>query len=93
MLAKHKRLWSDLAFRTEHYSGDTVDPEWRKLFTKFPDRFTVGTDTFAPERWYYVEEHAKSARAWLKSLPADLADRIAYKNAETLAAWALKGKE
>lgn len=93
MLAKHKRLWADLAFRTEHYSGETVDPEWRKLFVKFPERFTVGTDTFAPERWYYVEEHAKSARAWLKSLPADLADRIAYKNAEALAAWALKGKE
>jgi len=93
MLARHKRLWADLAFRTEHYSGSTVDPEWKKLFVAYPDRFTLGTDTFAPERWYYVEEHAKTARAWLDTLPADLADRIAYKNAEALAAWALKGKE
>lgn len=93
MLAKHKRLWSDLAFRTEHHSGATVDPEWKKLFVKFPDRFMVGTDTFAPERWYYVQEHAKSARTWLKALPADLADRIAYRNAEALAGWALEGKE
>jgi len=92
MLSKHKRLWSDLAFRTEHASGGSVDPEWRKLFLKFPDRFTVGTDTFAPERWYYVGEHAKWTRGWLKSLPADLADRIAYKNAEALAAWALRKK-
>jgi len=93
MLAKHKRLWADLAFRTEHYSGERVDGQWRKLFVAFPDRFTLGTDTFAPERWLHVVEHAQSARAWLKSLPSDLADRIAYKNAEALAAWALKGKE
>jgi len=93
MLAKHKRLWSDLAFRTEHYSGGSIDPEWKKLFVKFPGRFTLGTDTFAPSRWDYVEEHAKNARVWLKALPADIADRIAFRNAETLAGWALKGKE
>jgi len=40
-----------------------------------------------------VEEHAKSARAWLNALPAGLADRIAFRNAEALAGWALKGKE
>ena len=92
MLAKHKRLWSDLAFRTEHASDGKVDAEWRKLFEKFPNRFMVGTDTFAPERWHFVVEHAKWSRGWLKSLPAALADRIAYKNAEALAAWAMQKK-
>ena len=52
----------------------------------------VGTDTFAPERWYFVQEHAKWNREWMESLPADLADRIAYRNAETLATWALSAK-
>ena len=57
-LRKHKNLWADLAFRSEHGSGGKVPPEWRALFTEFPDRFMVGTDTFTPERWFYIVEHA-----------------------------------
>ena len=92
MLARYKRLWSDLAFRSQHASDGKVEPEWLALFKAFPDRFMVGTDTFAPERWYFVREHAAWNRAWLKSPPDDLADRIAYKNAEALAKWALSDK-
>lgn len=44
----------------------------------------IGTDTFTPERWYYVVEHAGWSRAWLGDLPADLAARIGHKNAEAL---------
>lgn len=92
MLARYKRLWSDLAFRSQHATDGKVEPEWLALFKAFPDRFMVGTDTFAPERWYFVQQHADWNRAWLKSLPADLADKIAYKNAEALAKWALSDK-
>ncbi|MBF0277421.1 MAG: amidohydrolase family protein [SAR324 cluster bacterium] len=84
LLAKYKRLWADLAFRSEHADGDKVDPEWEKLFLEFPDRILLGTDTFTPERWYYVVENAEQSRAWLQSLPRDLAENIAYKNAEAL---------
>ena len=63
MLRKHKNLWCDLAFRTDHGSGGKVDPAWRKVFLEFPDRFMVGTDTFTPERWHYVGEHADWSRA------------------------------
>jgi hypothetical protein len=84
MLRKHKSLWADLAFRSEHGSGGKVPSEWREVFTEFPDRFMVGTDTFVPERWHYVPEHATFSRAWLADLPADLAERIAWKNAEAL---------
>lgn len=84
LLAKHRNLWSDLAFRNDHAAGGKVTPEWRALFEAFPDRFMVGTDSYTPERWYYVEEHAKWSRAWLKDLPADLARRIAFQNAEAL---------
>ena len=87
MLAKHKHLWADLAFRSDHGAGGKVDPEWRKAFLAFPDRFMVGTDTFAPERWFYVAEHASWSRAWLADLPEDVARKIAYENAEALAAW------
>ena len=93
MLAKHKRLWSDLAFRSSHGAGGKADAEWAKLFAEFPDRFMIGTDTYTPERWYFVEEHASWSRTWLQSLPRDLAERIGWKNATALADWALKGKE
>jgi predicted TIM-barrel fold metal-dependent hydrolase len=93
MLAKHKRLWSDLAFRSNHGAGGKADPEWAKLFAEFPDRFMIGTDTYTPERWYFVEEHANWSRSWLQSLPRDLAERIAWKNAMALANWALQIKD
>ena len=48
MLRKHKNLWCDLAFRTDHARGGKVDPDWRAAFLEFPDRFMVGTDTFTP---------------------------------------------
>jgi len=93
MLAKHKRLWSDLTFRSSHGSGGNVDPSWAKLFAELPNHFMIGTDTYTPERWYFVEEHASRSRAWLQSLPRALAERIAWKNATDLPNWALKIKD
>ncbi|HTQ02066.1 MAG TPA: amidohydrolase family protein [Casimicrobiaceae bacterium] len=87
MLRKHKNLWCDLAFRTEHGAGGRVPAEWRALFTEFPDRFMVGTDTFTPERWHYIVEHANWSRAWLADLPPALAERIAWRNADALFAF------
>lgn len=84
MLRKHKNLWCDLAFRSDHASNGKIDPAWRAAFIEFPDRFMVGTDTFTPERWHFVVEHANWSRQWLADLPPDVAERIAYKNGETL---------
>jgi predicted TIM-barrel fold metal-dependent hydrolase len=84
MLSRHKNLWSDLAFRSEHAVNGKVAPEWRAAFEAHPDRFMIGTDTFAPERWYYIGDHATYSREWLSTLPRDLAENIAYKNAERM---------
>lgn len=84
MLAQHANLWCDLAFRTDHASGGKVDPEWRKLFLEFPDRFLVGTDSFTPERWHYVGPHANWSREWLADLPREVAEAIAWRNGERL---------
>ena len=84
MLRKHPNLWCDLAFRSDHASGAKVDPAWRAAFLEFPDRFLLGTDTFTPERWYYVVEHARWARQWLADLPPAVAEQIGWKNGETL---------
>ena len=85
-LASHPRLWSDLAFRSEMASGGSLDPQWKALFLAHPDRFMVGTDTFAPERWYYVGPHAEFSRRWLADLPDDVARKIAHENAEAMIA-------
>ena len=84
MLRKHRNLWCDLAFRTDHASGGKVDPAWRAVFLEFADRFMVGTDSYTPERWHYIAEHADWSRKWLADLPRDVAEKIAWKNGETL---------
>ncbi|HEX5612656.1 MAG TPA: amidohydrolase family protein [Burkholderiales bacterium] len=92
MLRKHPNLWADLAFRSDHGSGGKVNPEWRAAFLEFPSRFMVGTDSFTPERWHYIGEHAKWSRQWLSDLPQEVAERIAWKNGETLFEFAIKAK-
>jgi len=84
MLRKHRNLWCDLAFRSDHATMGKVDAAWREAFLEFPDRFMVGTDTFTPERWHYVVEHARWSRQWLADLPPEVAERIAWKNGEAL---------
>jgi hypothetical protein len=84
MLQKYPNLWCDLAFRSDHAPGGQPDPIWKQLFLDFPDRFMVGTDTFTPERWPYVVEHARWSRQWLAQLPPAVAERIAWRNGEAL---------
>ncbi len=90
MLRTYPNLWCDLAYRSDHARDGRVEPAWRALFLAFPDRFVVGTDTFTPERWYFVVEHANWTRQWLADLPRDVAERIAYKNGESLFASLMK---
>jgi hypothetical protein len=59
-------------------------PAWRAAFLEFPDRFLLGTDTYTPERWYYVPEHANWSRQWLADLPQEVAERLAWRNGESL---------
>ncbi|MEZ5658663.1 MAG: hypothetical protein R3E83_09055 [Burkholderiaceae bacterium] len=84
MLAAHDKVWADLAFRSDIGRDGEVDPRWRALFERFPERFMLGTDTYTPERIHYIPEHARESRAWLASLPPALAERIAWRNADAL---------
>lgn len=79
MLRKYPKLFADLAYRT-----DQASPEWTAVFKELPTRFVVGTDTFTPERLFYIPEHARFTREWLKALPIDLAEKIAWRNGEAL---------
>ncbi len=82
MLRRHPRLYADLAYRSEMGSSARADPDWLEAFREFRDRFMVGTDTFTPERLHYIPVHAEYTRGWLAAVPAELAERIAWRNAE-----------
>lgn len=84
VLERHDNLWADLAYRSDQSRGGIVATDWLSVFNAFPDRFMVGTDTFAPERWYYVEDHANFSREWIASLPDELVEKLAYRNAEDM---------
>ena len=84
MLRRHPNLWCDLAFRSDHATNGRVDPGWREAFVEFPDRFMVGSDTYTPERWHFVAEHARWSRQWLADLPPAVAEAIAWRNGEAL---------
>jgi predicted TIM-barrel fold metal-dependent hydrolase len=86
LMRRYPNLRADLALRSDVSADGKVDREWRVAFIEFPERFMLGTDTFTPERWHYIGEHAAWCRTWLRDLPAELAERIAWRNAETLLA-------
>jgi hypothetical protein len=75
----------DLALRNGDIApGGALDPGWRALFLRHPDRFLAGTDTWVTSRWEALPGSVTDVRAYLKQLPPDVAEKIAYKNAERL---------
>lgn len=86
MLRRHQNLWVELSSRDDVAPNGRLAVEWRALLLEFPDRFMIGTDTFAPERWSLIGSNARSVRGWLAELPAEITERIAYKNGKTMLA-------
>jgi hypothetical protein len=84
MLDRYPNLSVELALRTDVAPDGTLDPGWRALFLRHPDRFCVGTDTWVTSRWEALPRYLADVRAWLAELPPDVAERIAFKNAERL---------
>jgi Amidohydrolase len=83
MLGRFPALWADLSYRYVA-PGGTLDPAWKALFLKCPDRFIYGSDTWIPPRWEEVEALTREARGWLAQLPRELAENIAWRNAERI---------
>ncbi|MEM7194573.1 MAG: amidohydrolase [Pseudomonadota bacterium] len=83
-MATYENLWADLSFREELFDGEEIRPDWLQLFEDYPDRFTIGSDPYTPLRWFGVVSYASTAREWLQLLPADIAESIAWRNADRL---------
>jgi hypothetical protein len=85
LLTKYPALWGELSYRSGIVDGGgKLTAEWRALFTKFPDRFLLGSDTWINERWATYGDIMASYRAWLSQLPKDAAAKIANGNARRL---------
>jgi hypothetical protein len=84
LLGRYSRLYGELSYRGGVVEGDALSPAWRTLFTKYPERFLLGSDTWVPERWPEVPAIMQSYRAWLSQLPPDVADKIAWRNGAKL---------
>jgi hypothetical protein len=84
LLDVHPNLWVELALRSDVAPGGQLDPEWGALFARYPERFMIGTDTWIPSQWTHLPALMASVRTWLRQLPPDLAQAIAWRNAERL---------
>jgi len=84
LVDRFPKLWVELALRTDVAPGGTLDPEWRALFLRHPDRFMVGTDTWVTSRWEIIRDYHRDVQQWLRQLPPEVAEQIAYKNGERL---------
>jgi len=85
LLRRYPLLIGELSYRpglTEGQGG--LSAEWRALFSEFPERFVVGSDTWVNARWSSYEALMADARRWLGDLPPAAARRIAWGNAAAL---------
>jgi hypothetical protein len=85
VLDRYPNLWVDLAIRNYDVApGGTLDPGWRAVFLRHPDRFLAGTDTWMTARWEMLPASVAEVRGYLGQLPRDVAEKIAFRNAERL---------
>jgi hypothetical protein len=84
LLEQSANLWAELSLRSDVAPGGTLDPAWRGVLLRYPDRFMVGTDTWITSRWQTLAAGMRATRRWLDQLPREVAEQIAYRNAERL---------
>lgn len=83
-LERYPQLWCELSYRYGITAGGKLTEDWKKLFLKYPERFLVGSDTWIDERWASYGSIMNEYRGWLGQLPREVAERIAFRNAERL---------
>lgn len=86
MMTKYASLYADTSFRENDIlaPGGGISPDWRQVIERFPMRFMVGTDTWVNSQWDNYNGLISLNRRWLAQFPKNIAELIAYKNAERL---------
>jgi len=80
MLERFRNLWLEISHRRDIAPHGKLKPEWEELMLHFPDRFMLGSGTYRSDYWFQVRNYAADYREWLQELPAEIAERIAYRN-------------
>ncbi len=85
LLVRHPTLMGELSYRPGLTDGNgRLSAEWKALFSEFPGRFMIGSDTWVNARWQGYEALMQDARAWLGDLDPAIARRIAWGNGAAL---------
>jgi hypothetical protein len=81
-LARLPQLTAELSYRVLTAPDGRLDPTWRGLLLRYPDRFMIGSGTDSNESWYRYRYTIRAIRRWLRELPAEVAERIGHENAQ-----------
>ena len=86
MMARYDSLYADTSYRESDIMNQdgTINADWRRVIERFPDRFMIGSDTWANSQWAGYRDLIKINRKWLSAFSRSIAESVAYKNAERL---------
>jgi len=84
LMRQQPSLMGELSYRPGLAENGALAAEWRDTFIALPERFLIGSDTWINQRWQNYESLMGEYRAWLGSLPAAVAHRIAWGNGAAL---------
>ena len=86
MFDTYPNLYADTSYRERDILTEdgSIAPGWRDLILKNSRRLMIGTDTWTNSRWDEYQALIDLNRRWLSKLPRDVAERIAFRNAERL---------
>ncbi len=92
LLGRHANLMVDLSgmhyLRTPKLASETgpLDPTWKALIEKMPDRFLMGIDVWAPRLFEpaTLDRLMQWTRRILGELKPEVAEKVAHKNAARL---------
>lgn len=76
----YPHLWVELSHRRSVAPRGKLDPEWKALMLRHPDRILLGSGTYNSHYWYKLRTYMSNYRRWLKELPPEVAQNIAWRN-------------
>lgn len=80
LLDRYPRLWVEISHRGDVAPGGKLSDKWRKVILRHSDRFMLGSGTYSSKYWYQFRFYMWRYRNWLKDLPREDAERIAFRN-------------
>lgn len=80
LLDYYPRLWVEISHRHSVAPRGKLNPKWRALMLRHPDRVLLGSGTYTSDYWHKFRTYLSDYRNWLKDLPPDVAESIAYRN-------------